>query len=178
MRGGRSTVHGKLEFVSSNGVSHMNVNSSRIQGTRVVSAFESRNMTTRFPEVIMLESVGQDKVSLGVLLNGGMYAMSEIPALVKSSAHVVTLIPSGLVNRMVRTTVRDFRMKGGTFVWIPVEPGFDFLQIIQQRSSLVSTMRGILRERTVRNSYDINQCCRVLLKLHDGLDFGGVVSHR
>jgi hypothetical protein len=84
----------------------MKVNSSRIQGTSVVSAFESRKMTTRFPEEIIVERVGQDKVSLGVLLKGGMYAMSEIPALVKSSAHVVTLIPSGLVNRMVMTTVR------------------------------------------------------------------------
>ena len=37
------------------------------------------------------------------MLNGGVYANSEIPSVSKSAAHDVTGIPSSLVNRIVKT---------------------------------------------------------------------------
>jgi hypothetical protein len=76
-----------------------------MKGTRAVFAPESRNMTTRFPDAIIEERVGQEKVSLGVVLKGGMYAISAIPTVVKSFPQIVTLSPSGFVNKMVMTTV-------------------------------------------------------------------------
>jgi len=51
----------------------------------------------------MSPRVGQSKVSFGVEVNGGTYAMSAIPVMLKSFPQVVTLIPSGLVKRKVKT---------------------------------------------------------------------------
>jgi hypothetical protein len=65
---------------------------------------ESRKITTRFPEVIISLRVGHAVVSEGVEVNGGMYAKSAIPAVVKAFPQSVTSIPSGFVNRIVKTT--------------------------------------------------------------------------
>jgi hypothetical protein len=52
----------------------------------------------------MVPRVGQADVSDGVEVNDGTNARSDIPAAVKASAQSVTSIPSGFVNRIVRTT--------------------------------------------------------------------------
>lgn len=78
---GRSTVHGKLGSMTSNGVSHIYVNSGKMYGTRVWSAPASRKITTRLPAPRMVPRVGQVKVSAGVELNEGTKAMLANPAL-------------------------------------------------------------------------------------------------
>jgi len=101
--GGRLITQGNELSVWSNGVSQMYVNSGRIQETVDWSAPESRKITTRFPEEIIEPRVGQEVGEEGVVLNGGVYANSEIPSVSKSAAHDVTGIPSSLVNRIVKT---------------------------------------------------------------------------
>jgi hypothetical protein len=82
----------------------MYVNSSRMKFTLAEFAPESRKITTRFPVVIIVSRVGQADVSEGVDVNGGIYAIPAIPAVVKAFPQSVTSIPSGLVNRIVKTT--------------------------------------------------------------------------
>jgi hypothetical protein len=72
--------------------------------TMAVSAPESRNMTTLFPEEIIDPIVGQSRVSAGVVLNEGMKARSAIPEDWKSAAQFCMSIPSELVNRIVKTS--------------------------------------------------------------------------
>lgn len=55
--------------------------------------------------MIIEPRVGHADGEEGVELKGGMYAMSAMPVALKSSAQVVTFIPSGLVNKMVSTTI-------------------------------------------------------------------------
>lgn len=96
-------MQGNDGSVWSKTVSHIYVNSSRMKLTLVEFAPESRKITTRFPEVIISPRVGHEDVLGGVEVNGGMYANSDIPATVKAFPQSVTSIPSGLVNKIVRT---------------------------------------------------------------------------
>ena len=60
-------------------------------------------MTTRFPDEIIDPSVGQLFNSGGVEVKFGTNAISAIPEETKSAPHIVTLMASGFVKRMVKT---------------------------------------------------------------------------
>lgn len=62
-------------------------------------------MTTRFPDEIIDPRVGQLFKFGGVAVKFGTKAISAIPAETKSAPHIVTLTASGLVKRIVNTTV-------------------------------------------------------------------------
>lgn len=73
-----------------------------MKGTFVVSAPESKNMTTRFLESIICPRVGHALCFTG--REGGINARSAIPEVLNAGAHMSVMeSPSGLVKIRVRT---------------------------------------------------------------------------
>jgi hypothetical protein len=69
----------------------------------------------------------------------GTYVKLAIPAVSKSAAQVVTLISSSLVKRKVMTFVSFYLNGAPTFVGVSIQPGFHFLQVGNERSSIKTT---------------------------------------